>query len=75
MIIPDSTFNSVLCISTKGEDGKKYILGSGFGYSICHRKLKEGKFLRIHYLITNKHVIENYKKIIISFGNSCEKCS
>lgn len=74
MILPNSAINSVVCISNIGEDGKKYILGSGFGYKIFHRKLEdEENELRIHYLVTCKHVIEGFTNILISFGNSEEE--
>lgn len=74
MILPNSALNSVVCISTIMEDGKKYILGSGFVYTIFHKKLENSKNeLRIHYLVTCKHVLEGSTNIIISFGNSDEE--
>ena len=69
MIIPDKTIDSIVCIRGEGVDGQKYILGSGFVYSICYRK-KGKNYIHNRFLITCKHVIEGYDKILISFGNS-----
>jgi hypothetical protein len=73
LIIPNNILNAVVCISTKREDGKKYILGSGFSYAIFHKRVDENNGLYIHYIVTCKHVIEDCSEIIVSFGNSNEE--
>ncbi len=64
MVIPKHYFNAIVSIST--EDNR--VIGTGF--MVLKRKNEKTGWL---YLVTNKHVIENQKKILIEFTEKDNK--
>ncbi len=65
-IIPDFFLNAVVAIGIDTQDKNKHWIGTGF---IVGRKEKDTPKLSTHYLVTNKHVIENQNNIYVRFNS------
>ena len=65
-IIPSSFLNAVVAIGVDRTSGEKAWIGTGF---IVGRKEQEDPSFSTHYIVTNKHVIEGTKYILVRFNS------
>lgn len=65
-VIPNSFLNAVVAIGIDGAKGEKRWIGTGF---IVGRKDEENPTMSTHYIITNKHVIEDQSYIYVRFNS------
>lgn len=65
-IIPSIFMNAVVALGIKLPNDEKHWIGTGF---IVGRKEKNNLNLSTHYIITNKHVVENQKEIYVRFNS------
>lgn len=74
-LLHEPYINSTVSISTKNDEGKKVILGTGFIYADFLRVLdaSQNKNLYKYLIVTCKHVIEGSDKIFITIGHGNEE--
>ena len=65
-IIPDFFLNAVVALGIDGKKGEKCWIGTGF---IVGRREIDNPSLSTHYIITNKHVIEDQSQIYVRFNS------
>ena len=65
-IIPSSFLNAVVAIGVDRASGEKAWIGTGF---IVGRKEQDDPSFSTHYIVTNKHVIEGTKYILVRFNS------
>ncbi len=69
-MIPAAYLNAVVALGIDQPDGKKFWIGTGF---IVGRKEAENKHLSTYYIVTNKHVIKNQRRIYVRFNSTSGK--
>lgn len=65
-IIPGFFLNAVVALGIDGKKGEKCWIGTGF---IVGRREINNPSLSTHYIITNKHVIEDQSRIYVRFNS------
>ncbi len=66
-IIPSAFKDAVVALGIDGSDGNRHWVGTGF---LVGRKEKGKPNVFTVYIITNKHVVENYDYLLVRFNNS-----